>query len=334
MQLSYIIPAYNCENTIRETIKSIIKNSSNVSYEIIIIENGSTDQTCQKLIELSKEVSNLKVLHSAKGVSNARNLGIKCAKGDWIWFVDADDKIVCDKQKIAHALDSGADLIIGNYLVNNHKKINITKEDMIIKDNELKRKTYSMISLPNKYMTVWNKLFRASVIKNKEIYFDKTLKVAEDSEFVFRILKYVKKIYLTNDTIYLYETYDNSTVRSLNIKSINEYTLAMRKMNCYFEVENNNLNIAISKYIYINFVISMVRGVFARKNLSLKSKLKIVKKTKNISVYQNAIKRLSFSDVKKLAFIPGIFLKYNFYLIPTMIFQLKSCINSKNEFAK
>ncbi|MBM6959002.1 glycosyltransferase, partial [Lactobacillus gallinarum] len=40
MQLSYIIPAYNCENTIRETIKSIIKNSSNVSYEIIIIENG------------------------------------------------------------------------------------------------------------------------------------------------------------------------------------------------------------------------------------------------------------------------------------------------------
>ena len=94
-KLSIIIPAYNAEKYINECIDSILRNSQNSlnQTEIIVINDGSTDNTLEKL-EKYKEYKNIHIYTTKnQGVSAARNYGIKLAKGNWITFIDADDKV-------------------------------------------------------------------------------------------------------------------------------------------------------------------------------------------------------------------------------------------------
>ena len=95
-KITFIIPAYNSETTIRRTVLSIEK--IHVDSEILIVENGSMDNTRQVSDDLSREFCNIRVLTSEKGVSKARNMGIEEATGQWIVFADADDE--CIKGKI------------------------------------------------------------------------------------------------------------------------------------------------------------------------------------------------------------------------------------------
>ena len=97
-KLSIIIPAYNAEQYIKPCLDSILQNSkeSLSETEIIVINDGSTDNTL-KILESYNQYKNIKI-HTIKnqGVSAARNLGISLAKGDWITFIDADDTISDD----------------------------------------------------------------------------------------------------------------------------------------------------------------------------------------------------------------------------------------------
>lgn len=86
--ISFIIPAYNAADTIEKAVQSL---TDVPRTEVLIVENGSTDKTEQILQQLKKKYSNIKIFTSDKGVSNARNLGIQNATGEWLAFVDADD---------------------------------------------------------------------------------------------------------------------------------------------------------------------------------------------------------------------------------------------------
>ena len=99
IQLSFIMPCFNSEAFVRNGIENIKRACSIAdfsSFEIIAVNDGSTDDTANILDELSGG-HHLNVIHQQnKGVSSARNAGIRQAKGDWIWFVDADDSITDD----------------------------------------------------------------------------------------------------------------------------------------------------------------------------------------------------------------------------------------------
>ncbi|MGM9713714.1 MAG: glycosyltransferase family 2 protein [Prevotella sp.] len=102
VQLSFIMPCFNSESFVRTGIENIKKACSIAdysSYEIIAVNDGSTDDTAKILEALSEDSGeyHLSVIHQQnKGVSAARNAGLKQAKGDWIWFVDADDSLTED----------------------------------------------------------------------------------------------------------------------------------------------------------------------------------------------------------------------------------------------
>ena len=87
--LSIIIPAHNAASTLERLIKSIPISNDNI--EVIIIENGSKDNTFEIAQRLANRHRCIRALQSEKGVSAARNEGLKCAKGKWIAFADADD---------------------------------------------------------------------------------------------------------------------------------------------------------------------------------------------------------------------------------------------------
>lgn len=96
IMVSFIIPAYNAEKTIESCIESIISYKGE-ELEVLIIENGSSDMTTEISQKLENRDARIKLYHSEKGVSNARNLGIQKATGKWIVFVDADDRVRTDQ---------------------------------------------------------------------------------------------------------------------------------------------------------------------------------------------------------------------------------------------
>jgi len=129
-KLSIIIPAYNAEKYINECIDSILRNSQNSlsQTETIIINDGSTDRTLEKLKKY-KEYKNIHIYTTKnQGVSAARNYGIKLAKGDWITFIDADDKVTegfIDVCKLNICEETS--LVI----LNQQNKLPLTKEELI-----------------------------------------------------------------------------------------------------------------------------------------------------------------------------------------------------------
>lgn len=127
--ISYIIPAYNAADTLERAVESITHTCNMEKCEILIVENGSTDYTNSVALKLiQKYGENVKLIHSEKGVSRARNEGLKNARGEWIVFVDADDYIVSKSKKYIYEdiLNAKADLYVYSYEIGNRATSVIT----------------------------------------------------------------------------------------------------------------------------------------------------------------------------------------------------------------
>ena len=93
IKISIIMPVYNKEKYLKNTIDSILKQEYK-NFELIIVDDGSTDKSKYICDEYASKDSRIKVYHiKNEGVSNARNIGLKYATGDYIQFIDADDTI-------------------------------------------------------------------------------------------------------------------------------------------------------------------------------------------------------------------------------------------------
>lgn len=104
MILSIIIPTYNAERYIERAIRSV-SSFKGFYYEILCVNDGSTDNSLQVILNLQKELSNLKVISQINmGLSGARNTGIKNAKGKYIIFLDADDWLTIDRNELKEIL--------------------------------------------------------------------------------------------------------------------------------------------------------------------------------------------------------------------------------------
>src|SRR5699024_3819356 len=139
--VSVIIPCYNVEKYIERCIKSVLFQSF-LNFEVIVINDGSTDKTEHLLIELEREDSRIRLINKKNGgLSEARNTGIKIAKGSYITFIDSDDYVSQDYfSNLVKGILIGGEMSISQMVLVNEEGNYISKKNMTSREIQLKNR--------------------------------------------------------------------------------------------------------------------------------------------------------------------------------------------------
>lgn len=179
--LSVIIPAHNSSNTLSRCVDSILAQTY-INYEVILVENNSSDDTllwCEKYSDLDSRIKYIST--KEKGVSNARNIGLEYAIGDIITFCDADDYYQKDAFQVVVDSFSGNDVLVFGFNVLRDGVIirkNIPDKDVIWDKEEYLNHTI----IDNTIMgSVWNRFYKREIIEGKK--FNIELSLMEDTHF-------------------------------------------------------------------------------------------------------------------------------------------------------
>ncbi|MEE6646639.1 glycosyltransferase family A protein [Limosilactobacillus pontis] len=262
--LSVIVPVYNDEKYISNTLYSIYNQSLNKNnYEVIIINDGSTDNTfeiCEKFLEQHKEMNISLYSQVNMGVSAARNKGLKIAGAKYVAFIDGDD--ILDDHYFEEAITKFQENKIIN-LVTCLRTANIKclgydkNEGNVIKScSDMYNFMLSNTTIYSGYIT--NKLFDLDIIKSNNLFFDEEISYWEDMLFIERYLCKCKgKALFLNKYYYYYRVNNDSATFTTNTTRIakNIYSKALAVV-CIFKIANKDSELYWqSLHIYYNLLI-------------------------------------------------------------------------------
>ncbi len=200
--ISVIVPVYNTEKYLDECVQSIL-NQIFTDFELLLIDDGSTDQSGAICDTYALQDKRVKVFHKENGgVSSARNMGLDEARGEWIVFVDSDDWVANSYFSELLSLKKDVDLVVsGVFLLNEgiqfappFKSLKIG-DDLPFLDKQL---CYTYFRTP------WSKLFKNKIIQMQSLRFNTFLRIGEDTDFILRYLYAVNSIQLISKCSYHY----------------------------------------------------------------------------------------------------------------------------------
>lgn len=213
MEISVIIPVHNAEKTLEKCVRSVLAQAWR-AVEVLLVDDGSADgsaETARLLCGRDERVRLLQQEHA--GVSEARNRGLKEARGDAVLFLDADDLLLPGAlDTLAACLDGGVDAGCGRILRGRQKNRKHPGDVAVIRDRE--KLLNLALARPTDLLTVHGWLIRRSVILDSGIFFDAALRLGEDSDWVMRVLKAGNGAALTQDAVYRYALNPDSAVHS------------------------------------------------------------------------------------------------------------------------
>lgn len=207
-KLSVIITAYNVESYIEECVKSVC-NQTYRNLEIIIVDDGSTDQSGTICENFAKEDERITVIHRPNGgVSLARNIGLAASSGEYIAFVDGDDYLDTSMyESLVSCIEqySSQMAVCSFYFTYGAKK---KKYKKCMQDGEYVPTEYLQAWMKTPfdyyYSVVWNKIFRLDVMKENKLWFDETLIVMEDLKLTLELLSHITSIAVCAKALYCY----------------------------------------------------------------------------------------------------------------------------------
>lgn len=257
--ISVIIPVYNVEPYVKRCIDTVL-NQTYKNIEIIIVDDGSTDNSGKICDEYKNKDNRVIVIHKENGgLSDARNTGIENCKGKYIVFVDSDDYIETTMvEKLYNDIkSSNADIsICGIYVSENDTiKEKVTpKKSFSISGNTKYDYIYNEYSLQT--IVAWNKLYKRSIFK--KIRYEKG-RVHEDEIIICDILNNAKKISYMLEPLYYYIKRPGSISMRFSINSYNDMVYALEKRYNFFntiEYDKGGLDTLIRERIHLGEVVS------------------------------------------------------------------------------
>lgn len=216
IDVSIIIPVYNCEGYIGKTLDSVINQDFDKIYEIIVIDDGSTDNSLQVINSKLKDCGvRYKVIHQENGgVSVARNHGIDVSSGEYLVFVDGDDYVL--PNHLSELYSGARDFSLIQFAKEDGNRVyNPNNFDFeYISTDEFIKKELNMEILFNFFQL----MYKSEIIKEKNIYFSPGVVYGEDTEFALKALIHGNTVHISNEVTYFYVQRSDSAIRTTEFK--------------------------------------------------------------------------------------------------------------------
>ena len=315
--ISIIVPVYNVEKYVAKCIESIIKQDME-EIELLMIDDGSTDNSGKICDEWAAKDSRIKVMHiENRGVSSARNLGLELAQGEYIGFVDSDDYIHKSMYRVLYntLIEEHADMVVCDFAkvyegektpVNEQEHIDIYKFTNMEALMQLHKESF-------KWNIVVNKLYKRELFK--EVRFTEGI-IFEDMDIMHKIIYQCEKILYINQTYYYYYQRSGSILRSeYTLKKIDKVKVLEDRMRFAMQIKNKEFRQATEKlyidalfhnYVVMRFVLKMlpkqakiikkgytsfIPNLLANPNFGLKHKIAMVLFWINTRIYDVLVMR-------------------------------------------
>lgn len=215
--ISVMIPAYNAEKYIGRCLESL-KNQTYSNIEIVIVNDGSKDNTQLICEEYVNKDSRFRLINQKNGGEGAaRNKGLSEAKGKYLCFVDADDYVYPDFIENMYSMHNkyNAELVICGFTeLKGAEVLNETSGDIQVMNQEQSMASLLLETSFKGY--VWNKMFDLDIIRKKKLHFDETLAVWTDVLFVFQYMLNIKTTIFNPEPKYYYIYIENSASHLAN----------------------------------------------------------------------------------------------------------------------
>lgn len=223
IDVTIIVPVYNVEKYLKKCLDSLVNQTYDKNkYEIYIINDASKDNSLNIIKEYQKKYSNITLydLKNNKGVSHARNIGIKNAKGKYLLFCDSDDYYESDaiEKFMKHAKNNNSDFLMANYYIakeNNNIKVNTTnyfKNEIISKEESICYMT----------LTSCSKLIKKDLFIDNNIFYPEDIKQCEELTVIPVISYLAKKPTIINEYLYYYYQRQGSASNTHKITNIKD----------------------------------------------------------------------------------------------------------------
>ena len=275
MKVSVIIAAYNIEKYIQRCIESVV-NQSEREIEIIIVNDGSTDNTLNIINKVNELDERIIVINKKnQGLIEARKTGLKYANGEFILFLDGDDWLEnnCIEELYKTANDKKADVVLYNaYMVyDDRKEIFDTFIEKFIDD--IKKNPVKNLLLLNISPTIWSKFIKKSFLEENNIEFPQNISYAEDLAAVLNIFINKPKIVCNEKRFYNYYQRNDSISNKISSKvleiddAIQFIKEKLVEMNIYYENKEEFeytvfRHLLISKILRFNYLYPERKKVF------------------------------------------------------------------------
>lgn len=255
---SIIVPIYKTEIFLPQCIDSIL-NQSFKDFELILVNDGSPDDSGSICDEYQKKDKRISVIHKENGgVSDARNRGILAATGKYIWFIDSDDYMVESAlANISNIINKYkyVDIItcphIDKYINKNDELILITDKQIIA---EKKEYTKILFSKNSSYWAPWKNIFNNMIIKENKLLFSTNLNCSEDCDFFMKFFEYAKKFIIHNKPgIYYRIDREGSITNSMKKKDIIDQLITYSSYYYKFNTLDKNYDKQIKRFFANKF---------------------------------------------------------------------------------
>lgn len=225
MKYSIILPIYNVEKYLSPCIESILAQTCK-DYEIILVDDGSKDSSGKICDEYASKYEFIKVIHKPNGgLSDARNVGLKAAAGEYIFFIDSDDYLLDNK-----VLERFEKMTVSNPDVVSFGSIKWFESDgsVSIYANNLSVSTESnrvsdiyleLIDRDAYSNSAWSKIIKRSILVDNNIEFEKGL-LGEDNDWFYKVVSHVQTLELINEPLYGYRQRAGSITKTSTNKNL------------------------------------------------------------------------------------------------------------------
>lgn len=302
--ISIIVPVYNVEKYLSKCIESILHQTYK-NWELILVDDGTPDNSGKICDEYALNDSRIKVFHKANGgVSSARNLGLEKASGNFIMFIDSDDWISenCLEISVDEINKDNLDALQFGFIEVFPEKENpkIKKTTVILSGEE-----YIQTSSFN--VSVWGGVYKKEIIDKYQLSFPTQLKLAEDQFFVLNFLKYTQRIKYLDIALYYYLQRTNSAIHTSKSNDM--------LISCEYLIKISQEWVSSKNYIdnmIIVFIIDMIKNddisyntlkqIYEKQNIS-----KIHANLKSVKIF-SLFARFNFNFA---CWITSLYLKHN-----------------------